>query len=295
VLRHYAGAVLLLTPGSPLHDALTVLAAASRVVVVTGLPGTGKSLLIHQLAQLAQGTGRAVSLLQWDVARPVVEGSSAARAYPARDGIAHGMVRVAVGRWARAAIAAWDSARPAEGLLIVEAPLVGHRFVELVRPMADTSEALLSGPRTRFIVPVPSRALRAHLEAERARRALAPRHPREREDAPPEVLRDLWRQVAQLAVALGLVAPEPGSDDVPYDPTIYAAVYGHVLRRRHAEVLAMNAVLPAGSFSPYDFGIPVEDLRPTPEEAPGLVDAAALEWADPQALAVAIERWYVTP
>jgi hypothetical protein len=77
------------------------------------------------------------------------------------------------------------------------------------------------------------------------------------------VLRDLWRQVAQLAVALGLVAPEPGSDDVPYDPTIYAAVYAHVLRRRHAEVLAMNAVLPAGSLSPYDFGIPVEDLRPT--------------------------------
>src|SRR4029453_15196364 len=158
VLRHYAGAVLLLTPGSPLHDALTGLAAASRVVVVTGLPGTGKSLLIHQLAQLAQGTGRAVSLLQWDVARPVVEGSAAARAYPARDGVAHGMVRVAVGRGARAAIAAWDSARPAEGLLIVEAPLVGHRLVELVRPMADASEALLSGPRTRFIVPVPPRA-----------------------------------------------------------------------------------------------------------------------------------------
>ena len=57
----------------------------------------------------------------------------------------------------------------------------------------------------------------------------------------------------------------------------------------------MIAVLPAGSLSPYDFGIPVEDLRPTPEEAPGLVDAAAREWADPQALAVAIERWYVTP
>ena len=287
--------MLVLAAGSPLHAALAALAAAARVVVVAGLPGTGKSLLIHQLAQLAHGTRRSVTLLQWDVARPVVEGSLAARAYPASHGVTHGMVRVAVGRWARGAIAAWESGRPADALLIVEAPLVGHRLVELARPKPDAAEPLLSGPRTRFIVPVPSRALRAHLEAERGRRALAPRHPRESEDAPPDVLRDLWRQLARLAAALGLAALPPGTEDLPYDPAIYAAVYTQVLRRRHVEVLAMDAVLPAGALSPYDFGIPVEDLRPAPEEAPGLVDAAAREWADPQALATAIERWYVTP
>jgi len=287
--------MLVLAVGSPLHAALAALAATARVVVVAGLPGTGKSLLIHQLAQLAHGTARNVSLLQWDVARPAVEGSPAARAYPASHGVTHGMVRVAVGRWARGAIAAWDSGRPADALLIVEAPLVGHRLVELGRPTADAAEPLLSGPRTRFIVPVPSRTLRAHLEAERGRRALAPRHPREREDAPPDVLRDLWWQLARLAAALGLAALPPGTEDLPYDPAIYAAVYAHVLRRRHVEVLTMDAVLPAGALSPYDFGVPVEDLRPAPEEAPGLVDAAAREWADPQELATAIERWYVTP
>ena len=288
--------MLVLASESPLRAALAALAAAARIVVVTGLPGTGKSLLIHQLAQLAHAAGRSVSLLQWDVARPVVEESPAARAYPAKDGVTHGMVRVAVGRWARGAIAAWDAGRPSDALLIVEAPLVGHRLVELARPTADAAEAVLGGSRTRFIVPVPSRALRAHLEAERGRRALAPRHPREREDAPPDVLRDLWRQLARLAAALGLAAAlPPGSEDPPYDPATYAAVYGEVLRRRHVEVLAMDAVLPAGALSPYDFGIPVEDLRPTPEEVPGLVAAAAREWTDPQALAIAIERWYVTP
>jgi hypothetical protein len=287
--------MLVLAVGSPLHAALAALAATARVVVVAGLPGTGKSLLIHQLAQLAYGTGRSVSLLQWDVARPVVEGSPAARAYPASHGVTHGMVRVAVGRWARGAIAAWDSGRPADALLIVEAPLVGHRLVELGRPTVDAAEPLLCGPRTRFIVPVPSRTLRAHLEAERGRRALAPRHPREREDAPPDVLRDLWWQLARLAAALGLAALPPGTEELPYDPAIYAAVYAHVLRRRHVEVLTMDAVLPAGALSPYDFGVPVEELRPAPEEAPGLVDAAAREWADPQELATAIERWYVTP
>lgn len=287
--------MLLLAADSPLHAALTTFATTARVVVVTGLPGTGKSLLIHQLAQLAHAGGRAVSLLQWDVVRPVVEGSRAARAYPASHGVTHGMVRVAVGRWARGAIAAWDTQRPADAVLIVEAPLVGHRLVELARPTADAAEALLSGPRAPFIVPVPSRTLRAHLEAERGRRALAPRHPREREDAPPEVLRDLWRQLARLAAALGLAPLPPASADLPYDPAIYAAVYEHVLRRRNRKVLSMDAALAADALSPYEFGIPVEDLRPTPEEASGLVDAAAREWADPDALATALERWYVTP
>jgi len=60
-------------------------------------------------------------------------------------------------------------------------------------------------------------------------------------------------------------------------------------------VLSMDAALAADALSPYEFGIPVEDLRPTPEEASGLVDAAAREWADPDALATALERWYVTP
>ena len=58
---------------------------------------------------------------------------------------------------------------------------------------------------------------------------------------------------------------------------------------------ATGPVLPADALSPYEFGIPVEDLRPTPDEASGLVEAAAREWADPDALATAIERWYVTP
>ena len=65
--------MLLLAPGSPLRATLTALATDARVVFVAGLPGTGKSLLIHQLVFLAHELGRAVSLLQWDVARPVVE------------------------------------------------------------------------------------------------------------------------------------------------------------------------------------------------------------------------------
>lgn len=293
--RHYAGAVLLLAPGTPLHAALAGLAADARLVFVAGLPGAGKSLLIHQLAHLAHAAGRRVTLLQWDVARPVVEEHPAARPYPASGGVTHGIVRIAVGRWARAAVARWAFADDPRGLLIGEAPLAGHRLVELVRPAADAAEPALADIRTRFVVPVPSPALRRHLEAERGRRAVRPLHPREREDAPPDVLRDLWRQLVRVAEALGLSDPAAHGRHDAYDPALYAAVYGHVLRRRRAQILPMDTVLPAGSLSPYDLGVPVTDLRPEPDEVAGLVAAAARDWPDGAVLRQSLDRWYATP
>ena len=287
--------MLLLAPGSPLHTALTALATDARVVFVAGLPGTGKSLLVHQLALLAHEASRTVSLLQWDVARPVVESHPAARPFPARDGVTHGVVRMAVGRWARLAVAHW-AARSADSaaLLIGETPLVGHRLVELARPVPDAAEPVLSDARTRFVIPVPSPEVRRHLEAERGRRAARPLHPREREDAPPEVLRDLWRQLARVAGALGVPGADPAAS-APYDPALYAAVYRHVLGRRHVAVLPMDAILPAESLSPYDLAVPVEDLRPADEDVERLIAAAAREWKDPVALARALDQWYATP
>ena len=46
--------------------------AARRMVFLAGLPGTGKSLLVHQIGHLARAGGRAIHLLQWDVARPAL-------------------------------------------------------------------------------------------------------------------------------------------------------------------------------------------------------------------------------
>ncbi|PWU23936.1 MAG: hypothetical protein C5B48_07755, partial [Candidatus Rokuibacteriota bacterium] len=50
---------------------------ARRLVFFAGLPGTGKSLLVQQLAHVAGAAGRRIHLLQWDVARPVFEASPA--------------------------------------------------------------------------------------------------------------------------------------------------------------------------------------------------------------------------
>ncbi len=284
--------------GAPrLYSALRELAETGRLVFFAGLPGTGKSLLIHQLAHLAHGMERRIHLLQWDVARPVFEASGPGRRYPQDRGVTHGAIRLAVGRWARQALVRWDREHPAaEHLLIGETPFVGHRLVELARAGDDAAEPLLAADATRFVVPVPSREVRRHLEAERARRAGRPLHHREEEDAPAEVLRDLWRQLASVAHALGIVdVPSDPAADLPYDPDAYQRVYAHVLARRRAWTLPLDTLLPTAAFSVYDFRVPTRDLVPTDDEAARFVETVGATYGDPETLRREIERWWVVP
>src|SRR5262245_2809177 len=104
------------------------------MVFFAGLPGTGKSLLIREPAHLAHAGGRRVHRLQWDVARPAFEASEAGRRYPQIDGITHELIRLAVGRWARTAVARWHAEHAGgEHMLIGETPFIGHRFIDLAR------------------------------------------------------------------------------------------------------------------------------------------------------------------
>src|SRR5262244_913252 len=144
-------------PGLYAH--LQRLASAPRCVFFAGLPGTGKRLLSHQLTHLAHALGRTVHMLQWDVARPVFETSTAGQRYPVVHGITHGVIRKAAGLWARQAVEQWHQRYPEAGhLLIDETPFMGHRFIELARQHADAAEPRLQADC--FVVPVPSRAVR---------------------------------------------------------------------------------------------------------------------------------------
>src|SRR5437870_2605205 len=215
---------LLATTADPgLYVHLQRLASAQRCVCFAGLPGTGKSLLSHQLTHLAHALGRTVHMLQWDVARPVFEASAAGQRYPVAQGVTHGVIRKAAGLWARQAVVQWHQRYPeASHLLIGETPFVGHRFIELARQRVDAAEPLLQ--MACFVVPVPSQAVRDFLEAERQRRSVRPLHAQEREDAPPQVLRDLWRHLADIAPALGVRVDVPASAvEVPYDPVLFQA------------------------------------------------------------------------
>jgi hypothetical protein len=273
---------------SALHDRLAALAREAHIAIVTGLPGTGKSLLIHELAHLAVAQGRAVHLLQWDVARPVFEATAAGRRHPVRDGVTQPIIRRAVGTWARRAVADWAAryAGPAH-VLVGEAPLVGDRLAELVRPRDDAVEAVLGGHTCRFVLPVPSREVRRHVEAERERRAVDARHPREREDAPPPVLRELWRHLLDVAPALGVpVATEA------YDPEVYRRVYEHVLRHRTVDVVPVDQVLPTASMSVYDFAVSCTDLVPDDAHADQLMREMERRYPDPTTLAREVDAWW---
>jgi len=283
---------IVVTGDHALRARLERLAREPRMIFVAGLPGTGKSLLIHQLAHLAAGVGRRVHLLQWDVARPVFEASEAARRYPIVDGVTHAMIRKAVGLWARRALVEWDrNCSGPEHLLVGETPLVGGRLIELVRPVADDAEPILTAPWCRFVIPVPSAEVRRFLEAERDRRTARPVHPREREDAPPQVLRDLWRELVAVARALGIPVASREAD-VPYDPSVYRRVYESALRHRHVDVVALDAALPTAALSVYDFAVPCAELMPRAAEADAAVREAETRHPDPAALAHEVARWW---
>jgi hypothetical protein len=257
-------------------------------VFFAGLPGTGKSLLVHQLAHLAAGSGRNVHVLQWDVARPLFEASPGGRRYPVVDGVTHVVIRKAAGLWVREAVAGWHARHPGgEHLLIGEAPFVGGRFVELARPVADPAETLLAAPSCRFVLAVPSIEVRRFLEAQRERRAARPRHPREREDAPPRVLRDIWRDLADVAGRLGLA-----TGDGAYDPIVYRRVYETVLRHRHVDIVPLDVILPTETLSVYDFAPDPRSVVPTEEEARTFIVSAERRYADPTVLAREIDHWW---
>jgi hypothetical protein len=286
-------APLLLPHDSPLYRRLATFVKTQRLVFFAGLPGTGKSLWIHQLTHLAEASGRQVHLLQWDVARPVFEAHPAAQQYPMVAGVTHGVIRMAVGRWARQALVEWQQ-RQAEpqAMLIGETPFIGHRLIELARVSADAAETLLRQPACVFVLPVPTPQVRAHIEAERQRRALSPIHAQEREDAPPHVLQALWHEVACLAPRLGVPSCQT-SAQAPYDPMVYQGVYLALLKHRHTEVLWCETLLPTTTFSAYDYASPPRYIIPSATAVQRFLQDVERDYADAQALQRDIARWYV--
>jgi hypothetical protein len=274
---------------SLLYAPLVRMAEERRAVFFAGLPGAGKSLLVQQLALLAHAAGRRVHLVQWDVARAAFETPALLARYPEVDGVTHAAIRKAVGLWARSAILRWHAAHPDPAhLLIGETPLVGNRLVELAQVRPDAAETFLASATTLFAVPAPSSRVRAHIEAARERTSAAPVHGREAADAPPTVLRALWREIHELGARLdGAAAPERNA---AYDPQAYARVYAHVLRHRHQSTLWVDEFLPAAG-SVYDLDIAEGELVATPDEVAAIMQRFEADYTAEQ-LAQDVARWH---
>ena len=252
------------------------LARRQHILFVAGLPGVGKSLLLQHTARMARAADRRVFLLQWDVVRRAFETDAILARYPEVDGFTHAGIKRAAGLWARQAVLAWFDHFDSNDLLLGETPLVGGRLMELARPEADAVEPLLSSGTVRFVLPVPSREVRALIETTRERTIASPAHERERDDAPPSVLRALWEDVYREGRSAGLVADTPATGRVPYDPGAYKAVYASWLRHRQTSILNIDRrVQQTGSV--YDMDAVAGELVPTPEQVAQvmrLIDAA---------------------
>ena len=276
---------LILSPDSTIYHTFSDLITDADLVFFAGLPGVGKSLLLQQMALMALDAGRPVHLLQWDVARQAFETPK----YPLKNGATNPMVIKATGIWLRDALVKWDTKERGKcAMLIGEVPLIGGRFMEIVRPAADGAEALLRDARTQFVIPVPSTAVRALIEAKRERSIAVPQHENEVHDAPPDLLRALWLDMRRVAEQLGL-ADETAADQ-SYDPEIYAAAYRHLLQHRHARVLPMDRALQP-SASVYDYTERLPNLRATPSEAEVIIARLEAEHSLDE-IAAAAGRWY---
>ncbi|MGB1238510.1 MAG: hypothetical protein ACPG4U_09895 [Pseudomonadales bacterium] len=247
---------IILPPKSQILQAFQA-ALDKRVVLFTGLSGVGKSLYIQQFAKLAASAGRTVHLLQWDVTREAFQAPQVMAKYPEIDGVTHPMIRKAVGLWTRQGVVDWHTQySDPKHILIGELPIIGNRLVELVQRGEDEAESLLAGSQTQFFVPVPSRAVRAHIVGCRAQSIANPSHEREASDAPPAVVDSMWQQIAELALSLGLEATADGGD---YDPELYAGAYRYLLQHRHGEILHIDEVLPTQG-SVYELDVIASEL-----------------------------------
>jgi hypothetical protein len=271
-----------------LQDPLERMAATARIVFFAGLPGTGKSFFARQLTEHADAAGRIVHLLEWDVVRPIFEATPSGRRYPMRDGVTQPMIRKAAGIWVRQAILNWNELNPTRpNLLIGETPLVGNRFVELVRVHNDRAEDLLTDEATIFAVPIPSAAVRLHLEEERARRSAA-----EQDDAGgavPGVMVALWDELVEVSRKLGIPGTR-ATGSIPYDPVLYERVYRRILSRRRRHVFHVEELSLPG---PPRAKIPTREFVPTPDEADLIIRETEARYPRREAVAREMENWYV--
>jgi hypothetical protein len=277
---------IILPTNSNIYVTFQQLATQQRMVFLAGLPGTGKSLLIQQLAVLAQQTGRTVHLLQWDVTRAAFETAVNLQTYPEIDGVTHPAIRKAVGLWARTAVYRWHQTHDPSHLLIGEMPLIGNRLTELTQPLDDAAEPLLSDPTCCFVIPAPSQAVRQVIEDSRAQTIARPRHEKEARDAQPNVLQLLWEEVAAIGHKLGLT----DGQNLAYDPAVYTAVYQHLLQHRHHQTLPIDTVLtPNGSA--YALPLNGSELAATPAEVAHIMQQIETEFSANE-LETAVANWY---
>lgn len=280
--------MLVIPISSNLYKLFNDIAQTRRMVFMAGLPGVGKSLLIQQLTLIAKQAGRQVHLIQWDVSRQAFEIPEILVKYPEIDGVTDPMIRMGVGMWARTAVYHWHKTHPDPShILIGEVPLIGNRLIELTQVMEDEAEQLLSSDQVLFTTPVPSWEVREVIEKAREKTIANPQNENEKMDAPPNVLRALWREVNGLARQIGLTK---AGENAPYNPYIYAGVYDALLQHRHAHSILIDEVLRPKK-SVYELDVVKGQLQASKAEAIGIIEQLEGDFTRDE-VNTAVSQWH---
>ncbi len=271
---------------SPVYHQLQNLASSADIVVFSGLPGTGKSLYINEFYHISKALSRKLTVIQWDIARKAFETEKIMKLYPMKDSMVHDAVKLMAGVFLLEQIKKWYKEKDDTDLLLIEAPLVGGRFIELVELHADPNiELILSNHKTQIVMPIPSVKVREIIEAERAKQV--------NEDAKvwigakPSVMKILWKHVCEIA-------QEFGKDlelDINYDPQIVEYVFKKVTKHRNFLPLYIDEL----------FDVPAQDelglhnlssLKASEKMADQICDLITDKYPDVEQMNKKTSQWY---
>ncbi|NNE26739.1 MAG: hypothetical protein HKN09_07835 [Saprospiraceae bacterium] len=224
---------------SPIYTTLNELAENAQIVVFSGLPGIGKSLYINAFYALAKQHKRSITVVQWDQARKAFETDDILRRFPMGDGTVHNGFKLMAGEYIKNKILSWTKHANSADLLLIEAPLVGHRFIEIVEQSdIEELEAALASEKCRIIVPIPSKEVRRKIEEARA--AQVDDNAKVWIGAKPSVLKMLWNMVYDIAIEFGAELEE--QENPPYDPEVVEFVFSKVCKHRNFVPLHVDEV-----------------------------------------------------
>lgn len=212
----------------------------AKIVAFSGLPGVGKSLYINQFHQCAQSNQRSIDVIQWDVARKAFETPEISKIYPIENDTVHNGVKLSVGQWLIDFIDQWLIEHSHnDRILLIEAPLVGHRFVEIAKEcQLERVEEYLSSDQFKVIVPIPTKEVRAKIED--SRKAQVSEDAEDWSGAKPSVMLMLWKMICGIANKMGRSIPMDGQPD--YDPEVYQFVFSSILKHRHVVPLIVDEI-----------------------------------------------------
>jgi len=276
---------------SEVYLQLEGLVHSSSILVISGLPGVGKSLYVNQVIEIAKLKGRKLTVIQWDVARKAFETDELSELFPMGEGVVHNGVKLCAGSWLKEVVADWIRKHDSDNdFLLIEAPLVGHRFIEIMQVSEDSDiESFLASEKMKVLVPIPSREVR--IKIEEARMAQVDEGAQSWMGAKPSVMLLIWKELCELANELGKNIDVTGQP--PYDPELYKFVFQRVLRNRHFVPLIIDEV----------FEIDLEDekelhntgsLMPDDDAANSIGEQIKNVYPDLSEIDLLVDNWYKT-